>query len=105
MVLMIGVMLTALLSSAATVFFMHTQLERRWQRRLEQRLQEWQLESARLTEQQARMVVAEALADINAGEVLRDATWKVARSGSDLLGGRLSSLLGRRRRREAVDAE
>lgn len=95
----------AVLSSALTLALAWKWMRRSWQQELERRLREVHEEVGRTAENRARRAVADALADINAGDVLRDATWKAARSGSDLLSDRLSSIFGKRRRLENDLAE
>lgn len=95
----------AVLSSALTLALAWKWMRRSWQQELERRLRELHEEVGRTAENRARRAVADALADINAGDVLRDATWKAARSGSDLLSDRLSSIFGKRRRLENDLAE
>ena len=95
------IVLTALLSSALTVLLGWTLLRRVWRRELEQRLRELHDDIGRTVEIRAKRAVSEALAENNAADALRDATWKAARSGSDLLSDGLSAILGRRRRNDA----
>lgn len=94
------IVLTALLSSALTVLAGWLLLRRAWRRELEQRLRELHDDIGRTVEIRAKRAVSEALAESNTADALRDATWKAARSGSDLLSDGLSVILGRRRRGE-----
>lgn len=94
----IVILATALLSSAITLACAWFWLERRWRIEMENRLRDLHDDIGHTVEVRTRRAVAEALADLNAGDVLRDATWKAARSGSDLLSEGLTAIFGKRRR-------
>jgi len=93
------IVLTALLSSGITVFAMWL-YERRMRRDLERRLKDWHDEIGRTVEMRVKRAVIESLADMNAVDVIRDTTWKAARSGTDLLSDGLNVLLGKRAKRQ-----
>lgn len=99
------ILATAVLSSAITLLVAWLWLQRSWRREMERRLRELHDDIGRTVEVRTRRAVAEALGDINAGDVLRDATWKAARSGSDMLSEGLTAIFSRRRRtdKEAGD--
>lgn len=88
---------TALLSSVITLLCAWLWWQRIWHREMEQRLRDLHDDIGRTVEVRTRRAVADALADINAGDVLREATWKAARSGSDFLSEGLTAIFGRRR--------
>lgn len=94
---LIVILATALLSSAITLLCAWLWLQRSWRREMERRLRELHDDIGRTVEIRTRKAVADAMADINAGDVLRDATWKAARSGSDMLSEGLSAIFRRRR--------
>lgn len=89
---------TALLSSGITLFCAWLFFQRRWRLEMEHRLRELHDDIGRTVEVRVKRAVADALADFNTGDVLRDATWKAAKSGSDLLSDGLNAILGKRRR-------
>ncbi|MDP2226757.1 MAG: hypothetical protein Q8J78_04710 [Moraxellaceae bacterium] len=91
---------TALLSSGITLVCAWLFLQRMWRQEMERRLRELHDDIGRTVEIRVKRAVAEALADFNTGDVLRDATWKAAKSGSDLLSDGLNAILGKRRRPE-----
>lgn len=95
------ILCTALLSSAITLACAWFWFQRRWRLEMENRLRELHDDIGHTVEVRTRRAVAEALADINAGDVLRDATWKAARSGSDLLSEGLTAIFGKKRRLES----
>jgi hypothetical protein len=97
----IVILATALLSSAITLVCAWLWLQRSWRKEMEQRLRELHDDIGHTVEVRTRRAVAEALADINAGDVLRDATWKAARSSSDFLSEGLTAIFGKRRRAES----
>lgn len=92
------VVATALLSSGITLVCAWIFLQRMWRQEMERRLRELHDDIGRTVEIRVKRAVAEALADFNTGDVLRDATWKAAKSGSDLLSDGLNVILGKRRR-------
>jgi predicted DNA-binding protein len=91
---------TALLSSGITLVCAWLFFQRMWRQEMEHRLRELHDDIGRTVEVRVKRAVAEALSDMNTGEVLREATWKAARSGSDLLSDGLNVLLGKRRRQD-----
>lgn len=91
------ILATALLSSAITLICAWLWWQRTWRREMEQRLRDLHDDIGRTVEARTRRALADALADINAGDVLRDATWKAARSGSDFLSEGLTAIFGKRR--------
>jgi len=93
------ILATALLSSALTYLVLRL-YERRLRRDLERRLKDWHDEIGRTVEMRVKRAVVESLADMNAVDVIRDTTWKAARSGTDLLSDGLNVLLGKRKRQE-----
>lgn len=93
------ILATALLSSALT-FVVLRLYERKLRRDLERRLKDWHDEIGRTVEMRVKRAVVESLADMNAVDVIRDTTWKAARSGTDLLSDGLNVLLGKRKRPE-----
>jgi membrane protein implicated in regulation of membrane protease activity len=93
------ILATAILSSFLTVLTLWL-YERRMRRDLERRLKDWHDEIGRTVEMRVKRAVIESLADMNAVDVIRDTTWKAARSGSDLLSDGISVLLGKRRKQE-----
>lgn len=95
------IMATAMLSSAITLACAWLWLQRTWRREMERRLDALHDDIGRTVEVRTRRAVAEALSDVNAGDVLRDATWKAARSGSDLLSEGFTAFFGKRKRTES----
>lgn len=95
------IMATAILSSAITLACAWLWLQRSWRQEMEKRLDALHDDIGRTVEVRTRRAVAEALADINAGDVLRDATWKAARSGSDFLSEGFTALFNKRKRTES----
>ena len=91
---------TALLSSGITLACAWWFFQRTWRQEMEQRLRELHDDIGRTVEIRVKRSIAEALADINASDVLREATWKAARSGSDLLNDGFNALLGKKRRQD-----
>lgn len=102
---MIVILATALLSSAITLLCAWLWLQRAWRREMEQRLRDLHDDIGRTVEVRTRRAVVDALADINTGDVLREATWRAARSGSDFLSGGLGAIFGKRRREESASGE
>ncbi len=91
---------TALLSSGITLLCAWLYFQRMWRREVDQRLRDLHDDIGRTVEVRVKRAVADALADLNTGDVLREATWKAARSGSDLLSDGLNAIMGKRRRPE-----
>ncbi len=94
------IVLTSICSSVFTVLLGWALYERRLRRDLERRLKDWHDEVGRTVEMRVKRAVVESLADINAVDVLRDTTWKAARSGSEILSDGINVLLGKRRKPE-----
>lgn len=94
------ILLTSICSSVCTVLLGWALYERRLRRDLERRLKDWHDEVGRTVEMRVKRAVVESLADINAVDVLRDTTWKAARSGSEILSDGINVLLGKRRKPE-----
>jgi predicted DNA-binding protein len=94
------ILATSLLSSTLTIVLAWALYERRLRRDLERRLKDLHDEIGRTVEVRVKRAVVESLADMNTVDVLRDTTWKAARSGGDLLSDGLNVLLGKRKRAE-----
>lgn len=101
----IVILATAVLSSAITLLCAWLWFQRSWRQEVEKRLRELHDDIGHTVEVRTRRALAEALADINAGDVLRDATWKAARSSSDFLSDGLTAIFGKRRRMENETGE
>jgi len=101
----IVILATAMLSSAITLLCAWLWLQRSWRLEMEKRLRDLHDDIGRTVEVRTRRALADALADINAGDVLRDATWKAARSSSDFLSDGLTAIFGKRRRVESEAGE
>jgi hypothetical protein len=97
---LIIIIATALLSSGITLVCAWLFFQRMWRQEMERRLRELHDDIGRTVEVRVKRAVADALADFNTGDVLRDATWKAARSGSDLLSDSFSAILGKMRRHD-----
>lgn len=91
------VLATALLSSCITLLCAWLWMKHSLRREMEHRLRELHDDIGRTVEIRTRKAVAEAMSDIKAGDVLRDATWKAARSGSDMLTEGIAAIFNRRR--------
>lgn len=91
---------TALLSSGITLACAWWFFQRTWRQEMERRMRELHDDIGRTVEVRVKRAVADALADFNTGDVLREATWKAARSGSDLISDSLGAILGKRRRQD-----
>lgn len=91
---------TALLSSGITLVCAWWLFRRAWQQEMERRMRELHDDIGRTVEVRVKRAVADALADFNTGDVLREATWKAARSGSDLISDSFSAILGKMRRQD-----
>ncbi len=91
---------TAVLSSVLTICLFGVVFQRLWRREMELRLRDLHDELGRTVEIRVKRAVVESLADMNTVDVLRDTTWKAAKSGSDFLSDGLNVLLGKRRRLE-----
>lgn len=91
---------TALLSSGITLACAWWFFQRAWRQEMERRMRELHDDIGRTVEVRVKRAVADALADFNTGDVLREATWKAARSGSDLISDSLGAILGKRRRQD-----
>lgn len=89
------VIATATLSSAITLLCTWWWWRHTWRREMDRRLRELHDDIGRTVETRTRKAVADAIADINAGDVLRDATWKAARQGSDMLSEGITAILSR----------
>lgn len=94
------IIFTAILSSGLTLLLAWFMFQRFWRRDLERRLRDWHDEVGRTVEIRVKRAVVESLSDINTVDVLRDTTWKAAKSGSDLLSDGINVLLGKRKRAE-----
>lgn len=95
------IVITAILSSALTLGVAYILFQRLWRLELERRLKDFHDDMGRMVEHRVKRAVVEALSDINTVDVLRDSTWKAARSGADLVSDGLNAvnaLLGKRRR-------
>lgn len=97
---LIIIIATALLSSGITLACAWLFFQRMWRQEMERRLRELHDDIGLTVEVRVKRAVADALADFNTGDVLRDATWKAARSGSDLLSDSFSAILGKMRRQD-----
>ena len=73
---------TALLSSFFTSLVMIWLWREIWRQQLEQRLRQLQDDMSRTVETRVRRVVTESLAEIKPSDMLRETTWKAAKSGS-----------------------
>lgn len=91
---------TAMLSSALTLGLGWLLVQRSIKREAERRLRDLHDEIARTVEIRVKRAVVESLAEMNTVDVLRDTTWKAAKSGSDLLSDGINVLLGKMRRNE-----
>jgi len=89
---------TALLSSFLTSLVMIWLWREIWRQQLEQRLRQLQDDMSRTVETRVRRVVTESLAEIKPSDMLRETTWKAAKSGSDLLTDSFSSFLSKWRK-------
>lgn len=90
---------TALLSSFFTSLIMIWLWRQIWRQQLEQRLRQLQDDMSRTVETRVSRVVTESLAEIKPSDMLRDTTWKAARSGSELL----TDFLTKWRKTDSVD--
>ncbi|MBP8019814.1 MAG: hypothetical protein RJA86_287 [Pseudomonadota bacterium] len=90
---------TALLSSFLTVLMGWLIVRRFWQQELEYRLRQLHDDIGRTVETRVRRAVAESLNDnTKPSDMLRETTWKAAKSGTDLISDSVSVLLGKWRR-------
>lgn len=89
---------TAVLSSFLTALAMTWLWRQIWRHQLEQRLRQLQDDMSRTVETRVRRVVTESLAEIKPSDMLRETTWKAAKSGSDLLTDSFGVLLSRWRK-------
>lgn len=92
------ILVTALLSSGITLLCAWLFLQRVWRQEMERRLQDLHDDIGRTVEVRVKRAIADALADFNTGDGLREATWKAAKSGSDFLSDGLNAIMGKRRR-------
>lgn len=97
---LIIIIATALLSSGITLACAWWFFQRMWRQEMERRLRDLHDDIGRTVEVRVKRAVADAMADFNTGDVLREATWKAARSGSDLLSDSFSAILGKMRRQD-----
>lgn len=89
---------TAILSSILTLAMV-----RWWLRRSGAPLWELQIDAlhesiARTVDVRVKRAIIESLSEAGQEEALRESSWKVARSGSDLISESLQALLGRKSR-------
>ena len=97
---------TALLSSFLTVLMGWLIVRRFWQQELEYRLRQLHDDIGRTVETRVRRAVTESLNDtIKPSDMLRETTWKAAKSGTDLISDSVSVLLGKWRRQPSDDFE
>ena len=89
---------TALLSSFLTALTMIWLWRQIWRQQLEQRLRQLQDDMSRTVETRVRRVITESLVDVKPSDMLRDSTWRAAKTGSDLLSDSFSALLSRWRK-------
>ncbi|HQV79494.1 MAG: hypothetical protein KBF23_08045 [Agitococcus sp.] len=94
---------TALLSSFFTSLVMIWLWREIWRQQLEQRLRQLQDDMSRTVETRVRRVVTESLAEIKPSDMLRETTWKAAKSGSDLLTDGFSSFLSKWRKTDHIE--
>lgn len=87
---------TALLSSAATLGAAWWLFERRYRQRLERHAEKLLAEFGELLEERVRRGVIRAVADLPSGAVLRETTTAVTRRGASMVENGLNVLLGRR---------
>lgn len=92
------VLATAVLSSAITLIAGSWMMRRYWEKEMELRLRQLHDDIGRTVETRVRRAVTESLADPRPADLLRESTWKAAKSGSDLLSDSLSTLIGKWRR-------
>lgn len=93
------IVITAVSSSLMTVAIGGWMLRRFWQRELEHRLRQLHDDIGRTVETRVRRAVAESLQDApKPSDVIRETTWKAAKSGSDLITDGVNVLLGKWRR-------
>lgn len=91
------VLATALLSSAITLFCAWMWMQHSLRRELEKRLRELHDDIGRTVEIRTRKAVSEAMSETKTSDILRDVTWKAARSGSDMLSEGLATIFNRRK--------
>ncbi|HEX5277012.1 MAG TPA: hypothetical protein VFW42_05015 [Fluviicoccus sp.] len=89
---------TAVLSSLLTLVFGAWLVRRFWERDMEVRFRQLHDDIGRTVETRVRRAVTESLSDPRPSDMLRETTWKAAKSGSDLLSDSLSTLIGKWRR-------
>ena len=89
---------TAVLSSALTLIVGGWLVRRFWEREMEVRFRQLHDDIGRTVETRVRRAVTESLSDPRPTDMLRETTWKAAKSGSDLLSDSLSNLIGKWRR-------
>lgn len=95
---------TALLSSLMTVVVGWWAIRRFWQQELEYRLRQLHDDIGRTVETRVRRAVAESLQDApRPSDMIRETTWKAAKSGTDLISDSVSVLLGKWRRQADDD--
>ncbi|RZU37081.1 hypothetical protein EV700_2950 [Fluviicoccus keumensis] len=95
---LIIVIATAILSSLLTLTFGYWIFRRFWERDMEVRFRQLHDDIGRTVETRVRRAVTESLSDPRPADMLRETTWKAAKSGSDLLSDSLSNLIGKWRR-------
>lgn len=89
---------TAICSSVLTVIIGSWLLRRFWQQELEVRLRQLNDDIGRTVETRIRRAVAESMNEARPSDLLRESTWKAAKSGSDLLSDSFNNLMGKWRR-------
>lgn len=96
---MLGILVAAMLaSSVLTVAGCWWVFTRFWRQEMDMRLRQLHDDIGRTVETRVRRAVAESLNEPRPSDLLRESTWKAAKSGSDLLSDSLSTLMGRWRK-------
>lgn len=95
---LLTIILTAVLSCLLTLFAGGWLVRRFWRQEMEVRLRQLHDDIGRTVETRVRRAVTESLSEPRPSDVLRESTWKAAKSGSDLLSDSLSNLIGKWRR-------
>lgn len=90
---------TAVLTSALTLAVAWYVLQPIIAKEVDQRLLALHDDISRTLEIKVKRAVVESLAEIDTVDVLRDTTWKAAKTGTEILSDSLSSLWGKKTKR------
>ena len=90
----LAIPLTALLTSVLTLYLAQRHFEKRYRQELDERIERLLADLGEVVEVRVRQGVLDAVKSIPSSEVIQGATRTVTKTGTEILSGGLSALLG-----------